>query len=125
MRQITLNTLPKNLEELKAMPQAALTDPEEGAALTVAALARYPQDPAAAAAMLDYLRGPRPLNGMDKQFLKDRWRKQCGYLPGGQGRAPADTVPFGRGCGAGIGGAGGTCVYRPSQGAGAVCVLQL
>lgn len=74
MGRITLNTLPKNLEELNAMPQAALTDPEEVAALTVAALARYPQDPAAAAAMLDYLRGPRPLNGMDKQFLKDRFR---------------------------------------------------
>ena len=24
--------------------------------------------------MLDFLRGPRPLNGMDKQFIKDRFR---------------------------------------------------
>ena len=24
--------------------------------------------------MLDFLRGPRPLNGIDKQFLKDRFR---------------------------------------------------
>lgn len=94
MRQITLNTLPKNLEELKAMPQAALTDPEEVAALTVAALARYPQDPAAAAAMLDYLRGPRPLNGMDKQFLKDRFRGKD-YLMRSYfyGATPENTTP--------------------------------
>ena len=39
MSEITLNSLPKTLDELKAMPQAALTVPEEVAALTVAALA--------------------------------------------------------------------------------------
>ena len=37
MSEITLNSLPKTLDELKAMPQAALTVPEEVAALTVAA----------------------------------------------------------------------------------------
>lgn len=36
MSEITLNSLPKTLDELKAMPQAALTVPEEVAALTVA-----------------------------------------------------------------------------------------
>ena len=41
MSEITLNSLPKTLDELKAMPQAALTVPEEVAALTVAALALY------------------------------------------------------------------------------------
>ena len=40
MSEITLNSLPKTLDELKAMPQAALTVPEEVAALTVAALPR-------------------------------------------------------------------------------------
>lgn len=43
MSEITLNSLPKTLDELKAMPQAALTVPEEVAALTVAALALYPE----------------------------------------------------------------------------------
>ena len=38
MSEITLNSLPKTLDELKAMPQAALTVPEEVAALTVACL---------------------------------------------------------------------------------------
>ena len=40
-KTITFTTLPKNIEELKAMPQAALTDEYEAAALVVAALCRY------------------------------------------------------------------------------------
>ena len=74
MREITLNRLPKTLQELQAMPQAGLTNPEEVAALTVAALALYPENPSETEKMLDFLRGPRPLNGIDKQFLKDRFR---------------------------------------------------
>lgn len=30
--------------------------------------------------MLDYLRGPRPMNGMDKQFIADRFRDKD-YVP--------------------------------------------
>ncbi len=74
MKEITLERLPATVEELAAMPQAALTVPEEVAALTVAALARFPENQEDAAQMLDFLRGPRPLNGIDKQFLKDRFR---------------------------------------------------
>ena len=74
MSDITLNSLRKILDELKAMPQAALTVPEEVAALTVAALALYPENPAETEKMLDFLRGPRPLNGIDKQFIRDRFR---------------------------------------------------
>lgn len=74
MSEITLNGLPKTLDELKAMPQAALTVPEEVAALTVAALALYPKNSAETEKMLDFLRGPRPLNGIDKQFIRDRFR---------------------------------------------------
>ena len=44
MSEITLNKLPKTLQELQAMPQAGLTNPEEVAALTVAALALYPEN---------------------------------------------------------------------------------
>ena len=88
MSEITLNTLPKSLDELKAMPQAALTVPEEVAALTVAALALYPQNPAETEKMLDFLRGPRPLNGIDKQFLRDRFRGK-NYLMWSYFPAPA------------------------------------
>ena len=44
MKEITLERLPATVEELAAMPQAALTVPEEVAALTVAALARFPEN---------------------------------------------------------------------------------
>ena len=64
MGEIILNRLPRTLEELK----------EEVAALTVAALALYPENPAETEKMLDFLRGPRPLNGIDKQFIRDRFR---------------------------------------------------
>ena len=74
MGEITLNKLPKTLEELKEMPQACLMNPEEVAALTVAALALYTESPSETEKMLDFLRGPRPLNGIDKQFLRDRFR---------------------------------------------------
>lgn len=74
MSVITLNMLPKNLSELQAMPEAALTDPNAVAALVVASLAVYPGNPESAVEMLDFLRGPRPLNGIDKQFLRDRFR---------------------------------------------------
>lgn len=43
MKEITLERLPATVEELAAMPQAALAVPEEVAALTVAALARFPE----------------------------------------------------------------------------------
>ena len=74
MGEIILYRLPRTLEELKEMPQAGLTRPEEVAALTVAALALYPENPAETEKMLDFLRGPRPLNGIDKQFIRDRFR---------------------------------------------------
>ena len=44
MKEITLERLPATVEELAAMPRAALTVPEEVAALTVAALARFPEN---------------------------------------------------------------------------------
>ena len=74
MSEITLNRLPKTLQELQAMPQAGMTNPEEVAALTVVALALYPENPSETEKMLDFLRGPRPLNGIDKQFIRDRFR---------------------------------------------------
>lgn len=79
MSVITMDRLPKTLEECKAMPQATLKNPEEVAALTVAVLALYPENPTETEKMLDFLRGPRPLNGMDKQFIKDRFRGKA-YL---------------------------------------------
>ena len=49
-------------------------------ALAVLALSIYPSDEDAALQMMDYLRGPRPMNGIDKQFIADRFRGKD-YVP--------------------------------------------
>lgn len=77
---VTFRQLPVNLEELKAMPEAALTEPHHTAALTVAALCMYPVDKEAALEMLEFLQGPRGLTGYDRQFLTDRFRSKD-YVP--------------------------------------------
>ena len=77
---VVFATLPEDLEGFKALPQAAMTSPYDTAALTVLAFCFYPHDKEASLAMLDFLRGPRPLSGMDKQFIKDRFMDKD-YVP--------------------------------------------
>ena len=79
--QVTFNKLPKTLEEMKALPQATLSKPEDTAALTVAALMVYPENKDECIKMLDYLRGPRPLSPMEQQFIRDRFMDGKGYIP--------------------------------------------
>ena len=57
--------IPQNLQQLQQMPYAALTNELEVAALTVAVLCNYCQNPQATIEMLNYLRGPRPLSPME------------------------------------------------------------
>ena len=78
---IQITGIPRSLEELKAMPQSAMRTPEDTAALTIAALCTYPDDPNACYQMLDYLRGPRPLSPLEKQFIRDRFIDGKGYIP--------------------------------------------
>lgn len=65
--------LPENLEELKALPEAALTSPFQAAALTVCALCAYAASPEMGIQMLNYLKGPQPLSNHEKQLLKNRF----------------------------------------------------
>ena len=78
---LTFDRLPESLAELKALPQADLSRPWDTAALTVAALCAYPKDREETYAMLDFLRGPRPLSPMEKQFIRDRFMDGKGYIP--------------------------------------------
>ena len=71
--KIVFADIPESLEAFKALPQAALSTPFDTAAMTVVALSVYPADKELCFRMLDYLRGPRPMNGMDKQFIADRF----------------------------------------------------
>ena len=74
LRQETFvfNSLPRNVNELKAMPEAALSTPFMTAALTVAVLCAYGENPAACIEMLNVLRGPGPLSTYETQFMRDR-----------------------------------------------------
>lgn len=69
----TFNTLPRTLAEFKALPEAALTDVYAVAALTLLALTRWQDDRDESIAMLNYLKGPDPLNPMGIQQISDRF----------------------------------------------------
>ena len=77
---VTLEQLPVTLEQMQAMPEAALKDPAHTAALTIAALTLYPVDKDASLSMLEFLHGPKGLSPYDKQFLTDRFRDKD-YVP--------------------------------------------
>ena len=77
----TFEALPKNLEELKALPQSAMDDPFKTAALTVCALCTYAEDREAGTEMLNFLRGPRPMSPADIAFLNDRFMDGKSYIP--------------------------------------------
>ena len=73
--------LPESLAELQALPEASLNTPFKTAALTVCALCAYAADKETGLEMLNWLRGPRPLNGQEISFLNDRFRGNKTYLP--------------------------------------------
>ena len=69
---ISFERIPATLDELKALPEASLKEPEFGAALFVAAMMNYKDDPATAISMLEFLKGPAGVSEYEKQFIKDR-----------------------------------------------------
>ena len=77
----TFAALPESLDQMKALPEAALSTPFQTAALTVCALCAYAADKQIGTEMLNWLRGPRPLNGQEISFLNDRFRDGKTYIP--------------------------------------------
>lgn len=73
-KTFTLTALPQSLAQLQSLPQAALADPFQTAALTVCALCAYAENKEVGTEMLNWLRGPRPLSNLDISFLNDRFR---------------------------------------------------
>ena len=73
-KTFTFSALPESLEEMQALPEAALENPFQTAALTVCALCAYAADKCIGTKMLNWLRGPRPLSPHDLSFLNDRFR---------------------------------------------------
>ena len=70
----TFSSLPTNLNELRALPEAALDSAFKTTALTILALCRYESDQAAALEMLDFLKGPAEVSTYEKQFIQERLR---------------------------------------------------
>ena len=96
----TFSALPESLTELQALPEAALKNPYQTAALTVCALCAYAADKKTGTEMLNWLRGPRPLSNFELSFLDDRLRDGKTYVPFSyfQGATPDNdytpTSPF-------------------------------
>lgn len=78
--KIIFSSLPETFEQFVSLPQASLSTPFETAAMTVLAFCFYTMDRELSLQMLDYLRGPRPLSGYDKQFIRDRFMDKD-YVP--------------------------------------------
>lgn len=97
--RITFASMPANFEEFKSLPQAQMTTAFDTAAMTVLAFNYYPLDKDLCLQMLDYLKGPRPLSPMEKQFIADRFRDKD-YVPRSyfEGATPANdyepTQPY-------------------------------
>lgn len=64
--------LPKNLAELRELPEASLDSAFKTAALTVAALCRFNESPEDTFEMLDFLKGPEQVSTYEKQFIRER-----------------------------------------------------
>ncbi|MGN1126260.1 MAG: DUF6935 domain-containing protein [Ruminococcus sp.] len=78
--KIVFNSLPESYEEFINLPQASLSTPFQTAGMAVLAFCFYPKDKELCYKMIDFLRGPRPMNGSDKQFITDRFRDKD-YVP--------------------------------------------
>ena len=77
---IVFPSVPDSYEGFISLPQAAMSTPYDTAAMTVIALCMYPYSPDASIQMLNFLRGPRPLNGQEISFIRDRFRAKD-YVP--------------------------------------------
>lgn len=80
-KTFTFTALPESLAQMQALPEASLDSPFKAAALTVCALCAYAADKNIGTEMLNWLRGPRPLNGTEISFLNDRFRDGKTYIP--------------------------------------------
>ena len=73
--------IPESYEEFVYLPEAKMENPFETAAMTVLAFCVYPKDRELSIKMLNFLRGPRPMSGMDINFIRDRFMDGRDYVP--------------------------------------------
>ena len=79
--KFSFNSLPKTLEELKALPEASMDTPFKTAALAILSLCIYSENVAEGIKCLNFLRGPKgELCEREKQFFNDRVNSKNGKL---------------------------------------------
>lgn len=72
VESFTFSSLPNNLSELQALPEASLDSAFKTTALTIVALCAYEKNPNEAIAMLNFLKGPAEVSTYEKDFIKER-----------------------------------------------------
>lgn len=68
----TFASIPTNVAELQALPEASLDTAFKTTALTLLALANYERDKEATFEMLEFLNGPDDVSAYTKQFIGER-----------------------------------------------------
>ena len=77
---VVFNTLPATVEEFKALPQMALSDPFSAPALFIVAMTNYTKNKDMAIEMINAIKGPTPLSAYELGFIRDRMMGKD-YLP--------------------------------------------
>lgn len=74
--KVVFEKLPKNLEDLKQLPEANLKQPHYAAALTILALNLWRENKDEAIKMINYLKGPDSLSVYDINFISERLKNK-------------------------------------------------
>ena len=77
---VVFSEIPATFEDFVNLPQAQMKTPFDTAAMTVAAFCVYPYNKDLSIQMLNFLRGPRPISGVEASFIADRLRDKD-YVP--------------------------------------------
>jgi len=73
--RFVFESLPATVSELQAMPEATLDSAFKTTALTLAVLCHFEKDREETFEMLNFLKGPSPLSGFEKQFITEHLGK--------------------------------------------------
>lgn len=79
-KSFKFSKLPETLDELKALPEAKLTDYFASAALAVLVLNVWAKDEAVGIQMMDFLNGPNEITPMEQQFVRDQFMDDRKYI---------------------------------------------
>lgn len=71
-KEFSFDSIPTTVDELKALPQANLQDPFGVVALVILAMNNYNSNLDNMIAMMNYLKGPSPLSGLELSRMKDQ-----------------------------------------------------